>query len=1192
MTRHDDSGGVSALVRHTAGMAELAINAGHPDRKHNEYLPYPDNNFNDVFDERFQRADKFTVAHVFDRSGRTFVPNVPVHVKSIVAERTYAAFTEFLNPYLYCVTTKHGPFEWTIYKRYRNFSDLHKALVQYVEAETKRSISDLEKVQEEENENPCFPTRNDRMAFINDNIVRERCQILLEYLNKVLKHPKFRNHPATREFFDVSCVSFVYGISGSIKEGYLSKRSHDDYRGHSIFFRLPFFCDFCKFHHGRKWFIIKDSYITYMRPDTYEVRFPMLVDRAFDIATGFRHARTPHGIKITNLQRTLVLKCRNRRDCEEWTQHLMNLKEQAKCFLSSQTSRFNSFAPIRRKQLAHWFVNGKSYMESVAKALLTAKEEVFITDWWLSPEIMMVRPTDDETFRLDNLLGKIADDGVRVYVLVFKEMSFAMGLNSLHTKRALIGKSKRGFIKVIRHPDHYPSGGVFLWSHHEKLVIIDQKIAFVGGIDLCFGRWDDDFMRLVDLGEENETKLKLPGEIEADKRAADGKETVEAAEMTTTEMAENAGEKPTKGTDQMRAAVSPPNKGSEDVKPGDQAHASGGGHHMKTAAKKWIESKFSAHSRSNKIYPEEPSRNDGDGNESDSEKGNHRISRKPLMHTLTSADNKLTNKPYEQDLQTQRVSHWRHSKTNLNRLRSLDSSDADDQNAVEPKVIDEDEETMRRQQRYAGRWRRIAQLIRKSSAEEDSEDEEKPEEPQSIIGPSPVIDTKHRYFIGKDYSNPYEKDFEVLEKFSEDFIDRKLVPRMPWHDEALVVFGQAARDVARHFIQRWNIHKCEKFLYNDSYPFLLPKTYDDPDEIRVTNWKSFLDSPPYKVDAQCVRSVGTWSIGTRTIESSIQNAYLQMIDAAKYYIYIENQFFITIANDAVVKNQLAEALFRRILRAHALVDYMSCFQSATLVFSSANEKFRIYIVLPLLPGFDNVNAVQAVLYFIMRSITKGEQSLFKRLELSGIQPDEYISFYGMRAHDVLMGVLVTEIIYVHSKLMIIDDRMAICGSANINDRSLLGQRDSEVCMVINDLEEEMTVFAGKELAVGKFCSSWRKRLFAIMLGIQFENPNNIDLDDPISDEFYNYFRDVAKKNTLIFEEVFATLPSDRVRRFDQVGQYTEAPKLKETDPIQAQEKLKGVQGLVVEYPLYFLDDENYLPSLRTREGLVPNVMWT
>ena len=42
------------------------------------------------------------------------------------------------------------------------------------------------------------------------------------------------------------------------------------------------------------------------------------------------------------------------------------------------------------------------------------------------------------------------DSGVRVYVMVFKEMSFAIGLNSLHTKRALIGKSKKGFIKVRR----------------------------------------------------------------------------------------------------------------------------------------------------------------------------------------------------------------------------------------------------------------------------------------------------------------------------------------------------------------------------------------------------------------------------------------------------------------------------------------------------------------------------------------------------------------------------------------------------------------------------------------------------------------------------------------------------------------------------------------------------------------------
>ena len=56
MALHDDSGGVGALVRHTAGMAELAIHAGHPDRKYNEYLPYPDNNFIETDNERFQRG--------------------------------------------------------------------------------------------------------------------------------------------------------------------------------------------------------------------------------------------------------------------------------------------------------------------------------------------------------------------------------------------------------------------------------------------------------------------------------------------------------------------------------------------------------------------------------------------------------------------------------------------------------------------------------------------------------------------------------------------------------------------------------------------------------------------------------------------------------------------------------------------------------------------------------------------------------------------------------------------------------------------------------------------------------------------------------------------------------------------------------------------------------------------------------
>lgn len=70
-----------------------------------------------------------------------------------------------------------------------------------------------------------------------------------------------------------------------------------------------------------------------------------------------------------------------------------------------------------------------------------------------------------------------------------------------------------------------------------------------------------------------------------------------------------------------------------------------------------------------------------------------------------------------------------------------------------------------------------------------------------------------------------------------------------------------------------------------------------------------------------------------------------------------------------------------------------------------------------------------------------------------------------------------------------------------------------------------------------------------MLGIHLDNPKKIDVSDPVSDGFYNYFRQTAKKNALIYEEVFATIPSDHVRKFEQLNGYSDRPKLKETDPI-------------------------------------------
>jgi phospholipase D1/2 len=53
------------------------------------------------------------------------------------------------------------------------------------------------------------------------------------------------------------------------------------------------------------------------------------------------------------------------------------------------------------------------------------------------------------------------------------------------------------------------------------------------------------------------------------------------------------------------------------------------------------------------------------------------------------------------------------------------------------------------------------------------------------------------------------------------------------------------------------------------------------------------------------------------MEESIHEAYIDAITKAEHYVYIENQFFISLAtHNASVRNHVCETLFKRIVRAH------------------------------------------------------------------------------------------------------------------------------------------------------------------------------------------------------------------------------------------------------------------------------------
>ena len=140
-----------------------------------------------------------------------------------------------------------------------------------------------------------------------------------------------------------------------------------------------------------------------------------------------------------------------------------------------------------------------------------AREEILITAWKLSPSLLLTRPPLP-SIRLDQLLKHKADRGVKIYVLLYKEVFRAVGPlvmpvstlmllvcqcllhvalflfialrqvelsgtgnESYNCRLKLSSLSDTGNIRVIRHPNKLFGGSTaVLWSHHEKLAIVDR----------------------------------------------------------------------------------------------------------------------------------------------------------------------------------------------------------------------------------------------------------------------------------------------------------------------------------------------------------------------------------------------------------------------------------------------------------------------------------------------------------------------------------------------------------------------------------------------------------------------------------------------------------------------------------------------------------------------------------------------
>ncbi|XP_029482332.1 phospholipase D1-like isoform X2 [Oncorhynchus nerka] len=780
-------------------------------------------------------------------------------------------------PAVFKIEMRHGEFSWVVKRKEKHFLDLHRELLRYktfMRIPLPSRSHTVRRHSVRRSEVRAMPTlpRGSGDELAREEQVSSRRKALEDYLNKLLKMSMYRNYHATMEFIDVSQLSFIHDLGPKGLEGMVYKRSG----GH----RIPGLncCGHSKmcYRWSKRWLVVKDSFLLYMKPDSGAIAFVLLVDKEFCIKMDSKDTETRHGVRIDSLSRALVLKCSSYRHARWWGQAIEGfVQKHGSAFLTDH--RFGSFARQEHNIPAKWYVNGKTYMADVADALEEAEEEIFITDWWLSPEIFMKRPVvEGNRWRLDCILRRKAQQGVRIFVMLYKEVELALGINSEYSKRTLMHLHPN--VKVMRHPDHV-SSSVYLWAHHEKIIIIDQSVAFVGGIDLAYGRWDDREHRLTDMGSVTRSVA------------------LEQAEGSSFKMATAPTSSSAPSNGKGAAALV--------VDSGDQPKLKGLGRIRRTG--------FS-------------------------------MKRHLQKHGLAHADS----------------------------VSSVDSSE---------------EKTVRSMQTGIGG---VGEL---------------------------VGDT--RFWHGKDYCNFVYKDWIQLDKPFDDFIDRHTHPRMPWHDIASVVHGKAARDVARHFIQRWNFCKIMKPKYRSlSYPYLLPKSHTTAGEIRY----QVPNCIPAKV--QILRSASDWSAGIKYHEESIHNAYVHAIKNSQHYIYIENQFFISCTDNRHVFNKIGDAIAERIIQAY-----------------KEGKKFRVYVVTPLLPGFEgDINtgggsAIQAVMHYNYRTMNRGDCSIISQLKR---EMDEqwmnYISFCGLRTHAELEGRLVTELVYVHSKMLIADDNTVIIGGFGQHQR--------------------------------------------------------------------------------------------------------------------------------------------------------------
>ncbi|CAA6673529.1 unnamed protein product [Spirodela intermedia] len=336
---------------------------------------------------------------------------------------------------------------------------------------------------------------------------------------------------------------------------------------------------------------------------------------------------------------------------------------------------------------------------------------------------------------------------------------------------------------------------------------------------------------------------------------------------------------------------------------------------------------------------------------------------------------------------------------------------------------------------------------------------------------------RHRLF--KDLNTVFLNDFH------NPTFSVSVLPRQPWHDLHCKIEGPAAYDVLKNFEQRWQKAtkwwKLRQYLRTasrhgedalleleripwiispsltvpDDHPSLSVSKENDPGNWHIQVFRS-IDSGSVKGFPKTVRDAENKNLVCQKnlkVDKSIHTAYVKAIRSAKHFIYIENQYFIGSSYGWPSRNPGADNLIPMEL----------ALKIASKI--RARERFAVYVVIPMWPEGCLHLLLYKKFYFGSQTIKMMYGIVAQAIKSSNLSlhPTDYLNFYCLGNREPVETAWSTNptsesstaasvqrnrrfMIYVHSKGMIVDDEYVIIGSANINQRSLAGSRDTEIAM--------------------------------------------------------------------------------------------------------------------------------------------------